>query len=500
MKNLLTTAAFAAMFFSLAAQDDYRLFRPGVQYLYDYPEADSNCSHDEPAIVGMKLSADSCAEAYTTARMTDFAEQIDIFGCLPVMGSFAGNRICHSGEETVLHFRLLSEAMAFRIRQGAVPGEVWEAAFDERPVYGTVSEVRRETFLGLSDSVKYLLFYTLSDDGAPQYIPAPARPVRISKQYGLLSGFWFRDNIFRFRHDHTFHLRGMSDPPVGMQNPGLSDFFNMNIGDEFHVEEQNALWTPIVQYRKSILRLAEYHLDAATQSLYLGFDAQTLSYRRLPAPAYTYYDTVFVPAGVFEQTFQLDQLDFLDAQPGALYLGPDPFDGVRPVHLTETQLCGLLSKRIGYPFLQEDSARLYLLLDAPDGDVYHTGAAGPYYNYFTFTGCSSRYLQYARRGEESCGNPFDFSSISSVRDSWASGSFSLFPNPAGGQFHLHALWNAPCDVIIQLFSAEGRLLVERRRAHTDVLREEFQGIEPGYYVVRVRGEGQSVALPVVVHR
>ena len=495
MKNLLTTAAFTAMLLSLTAQNDYRLFRPDVQYLYEFPMA---LDFPDSPLAGMLLSSDSCATAYASQRLSDLTEQLGQFGCILIMPSFAGYTICHSEEETVMHMNF---DQTFHIRQNAQPGESWQAGLGiDRPVFGQVSEVQWETFFGLSDSVKYILFYKIADDGSTQYVPAPDRPVRISKQYGLLSGFGFRD-IHMFEYDTPFSLRGMSAPQVGLQNPGKSDFFNLGIGDEFHVAVQNAMHSPPlpIQHRKSILRLTEYTLNSATQVLTLRFNAQTLSYKQPPMPALTYYDTVFVASEIFEQTIPLDELDFLDAQPGALVPVSDPWESQAVAILRETGLCGQLSKYTGYPAHVVDSICMQPYTDVNEGNAFHTGAAGPYYYDFTFIGYSSRQLQYYRRGEESCGTPFDFTPLS-VREAWAGGRFTLFPNPAGGQFQLQAQWNAPCDAIIQLFSAEGRLLMERRRAHTDALQEEFQAIAPGYYVVRVIGDGRSVALPLIVNR
>lgn len=496
MKNLLTTAAFSALLLSLAAQDDYRLFRPGVQYLYEFSVGTD--SPDSP-FAGMLLSSDSCATAYASLRMSDLTEQLGQFGCLLIMPSFAGYTICHSEEETVMHMNF---DQTFRIRQNALPGENWQAGLGiDRPVFGQVSEVRWETFFGLSDSVKYFLFYKIADDGSTQYVPAPGRPVRISKQYGLLSGFGFRD-IHLFEYDTPFSLRGMSAPQVGLQNPGKSDFFNLSPGDEFHVAEENTMHSPPlpVQHRLSILRLTDNTLNNATQELTLRFNAQTLSYKQAPPPASSFYDTVFVASEIYEQTIRLDELDFLDAQPGALVPVEEPSAGIYALTvLREIDLCGQLSKYTGYPVYVEDSSCAQILLDANEGHAYYTGAAGPFFFDFSFIGYSTRQLAYYRRGEESCGAPFDFTPLS-AREAWAGGSFALFPNPAGGQFQLQAQWNYPCDAVIQLFSAEGRLLTELRRAHTNMLQETFPTLPPGYYVVRVTGAGQAVVLPVTVQR
>ena len=67
---------------------------------------------------------------------------------------------------------------------------------------------------------------------------------------------------------------------------------------------------------------------AAFSALLLSLAAQTLSYKQAPPPASSFYDTVFVASEIYEQTIRLDELDFLDAQPGALVPVEEPSAGI----------------------------------------------------------------------------------------------------------------------------------------------------------------------------
>jgi hypothetical protein len=381
-----------------------------VQYLYEYPEAMLNY---ESPLVGMRLEGDSCAVAYTALRTIDMDEQIEFIGCIWPMPSFAGYEVCHSEDETIL---TMTFGQALHIRQSAVVGESWDAGFASwnynvlGNLFGRVSEVRWDTFLGLADSVKYILFYSVGTNGNIQYWPAPDRPARISKQYGFLSGPWFRDLGVS---DHSLHIKGMSDPPVGLQNPSQSDFFDLNPGDALHVYEKDLSYGTEghhILFRNSILHFTEQIFDTLAQTLSLHYNAQKLSFRRSLSAPIIYYDTVFVASEPFMQVFYLNQLEFLNMQPGALRF-PEftSIDGGRTVILKKTGLCGQLEKYPGMPFDQRfPDCFWWPLFDTQWGESYLQNAAGLYYDVVSPWGFNHRQLVYYSRGETNCGTPYDF--------------------------------------------------------------------------------------------
>ncbi|MEO0734500.1 MAG: hypothetical protein AAFZ52_16810, partial [Bacteroidota bacterium] len=219
---LLFSLLFVA-FDGLFAQRDYQLFRPGVQYLYEQPFVDPpplvSYSREEPHLLGMLLDADGCAEAYSSLDVaTDY--------CVSVVPSFAGYRVCQGMDSTWLdcgeHGRLL-------LLPGAKVSAEWTALQAETgAIRARVTELAEEDFLGSTDSVKSITLY-YADSNAPI-----GAPIRISKQYSLISGKFFWN--LAAQGEDELPLVGLGDPERGLQNFTAEDVLDVQLEDEWHYQ------------------------------------------------------------------------------------------------------------------------------------------------------------------------------------------------------------------------------------------------------------------------
>jgi hypothetical protein len=110
------------------------------------------------------------------------------------------------------------------LENGAAPGESWAAT---PSVTAQVDSIREETFWSLTDDVKYISFYN-SSDGSPV-----ALTIRISRNYGMLTGTYFRELATT---STPLSLMSLSQPQIGPQLPRLSDVTNIPVGTELNIK------------------------------------------------------------------------------------------------------------------------------------------------------------------------------------------------------------------------------------------------------------------------
>ncbi len=461
-----------------AAQDDYLLFRTNVQYLYRFPEA---LAESDSPIVGMKLSADSCAQTYMSLRMADAAHG-NASGCIPIMPSFAGARVCQ--EEGAIRLSLQSDSI-FIIQHRLPLGHSWQAGRCPTTgalIWGRVEAVQEDTFLGLTDSVKYIVFYRLDANGQVQYLPAPNRPLRISKHHGLVGGPWLRDLC---EYDHSLELLGMSQPAAGLQNPVLEDFFDLAPGDELHTEEQGV--------QGSRLRHVHSILKLQTATFHTGGYAVRMQFKRQRMQFFSswwgdsFQDTTYFSESDFVQEFTASSLAFLNAQPGSIF--PDSSYGnsaISVVMLGAFGTCGAYQKFLSAPFWMSTPQCVSMLTDAAQGGSFVTSLAGPYIDIITLGGPVVRRLRFYRKGSLTCGAPFTFPTA--VQEPTLSG-LSAYPNPFDQSLEL----TVPAKAVVRLYDLTGRLLGSFRcpEGHCTLALPEH--LPAGIYMIQVQtAQGRGV--------
>ncbi len=116
-------------------------------------------------------------------------------------------------------------------------------------IAGTITKIEQISFLGLTDSVKTIVFNgaVTTSSGVPAIIKKSGttdfdnKTILLSKYYGLLNTFSFLEIPNpNNRTDHFtgswdgFKLVGMTNPNVGIQNLTWFDVYDFQVGDEIH--------------------------------------------------------------------------------------------------------------------------------------------------------------------------------------------------------------------------------------------------------------------------
>ena len=464
--HLLLPLLFAAPF--LSAQSDWQLFRPDVQYLFDY----ENASYLESPLLGVKIGAEPCTEMYPALRFRGE------FECNEIAASFLGYEVCQTPDEARLRVR---DGEYVTIRTNTAVGEVWPAyASNGDTVWAEVFSIQNMDFLGLTDEVKAIYFYRQESGGGQEFIPAENHPILVSRQYGLISSFWFRDFPNYTSEAPTesilMPLAGLSHPEVGLQNPGWEDIFSFQTGDELHILSINES----IDYgsqgenlglvlEKAFLKMTITGVEttASPQQISFQFDAQRLKTKRVGLPTGTYQVfPVEIFSGVSE--YEYAGLEYLDFQPGALLIETQNDDTIqiRTVFLSGPSFCDKSAKGLGIPLSNNGGCDYQPIIDSGPGHFYRDGLAGPYYYDQGFGGASTRDVAYFRRDTSECGIPFDFDQITSANEAAETLNILLGPNPTPGPLQLQLPQGLVAD--LKLYDLQGRLLWSENRAQGSV--------------------------------
>lgn len=482
--NKLTLVFFATLFsMALHAQAPYQLFRPGVQYLYEFPEADFT----ESQYVGIKVEAGACTPTYSGFQRNILED------CQGLGHAFIGAKVCQTDSTARLYFTDVGDTTYLEIRTLAPVNQPWPANIPgpgENQIWGEVKQLQEDSFLGLTDSVKYIYFFTINNTGGETLLPAPNRPLKVSRQYGLVGAFWLHDfpiGYFFNTNSGVLTIAGMSNPQLGIQDTRLDEVFNLQMGDELHIYTKQTVPANqgyYFEYTYLKATITGVSVNAITQVLQYQYMGPQLITRDGPqAPA---EDTLYDPMteGVWE--YYLPDLEFLNQQPGSVFVQSD-FVGT--ISVRNSELCDRTAKYVAYPLedFNQDGC-LGQLLDGSESASYIDGLGGPYYNSFGFAGERKRLLQYYRKGADMCGTPFDFSSVTSVSAPTAI-DVTLGPNPTSGPVTIHLPIGSSFE--LALFDAYGRKIKAQNDAGGTVF-WDLTGMPAGVYYLRVAQHGRQV--------
>ncbi len=481
---LLSMLFFAPFLF---AQSDWQLFRPGVQYLFDY----ENAGFLESPLLGVKISAEPCTEMYPTLRFRGE------FECNEIAASFLGYEVCQTQDEAQLRVR---NDEYVTIRTNTAVGEVWPAyAFNGDTVWAEVVSIQDMDFLGLTDEVKSIYFYRQETGGAQVFIPAENHPILVSRQYGLISSFWFRD-FPNYTSEAPIEsmlmpLAGLSEPEVGLQNPGWADIFSFQTGDELHIlsitdglHGGNLGITLEKVFLKATITNVE--MTASPQQISFQVDAQRLKTKQVGPPSSTYQVfPVETFSGVWE--YQYAGLEYLDFQPGTLLLETQGEDTtqIRTVFLHGASFCDKSAKGLGDPLSKNGGCGYQPIIDLGPGHFHRDGLAGPYYYELGFGGSSTRDVAYFHRGTSECGTPFDFDQITSIDETPDAPVITLGPNPTAGPLRLQLPQGLVAD--LKLYDTHGRLLLSENQAQGTVA-WDLGALPAGAYQISVSQDGKMI--------
>jgi hypothetical protein len=402
---------------------DWQLFRPGVQYLYEPTEGEDWLQH-----LGMKLTGNGEEAAYESYRGY-------FSGCPQQVPSFAGVRVRQEPALTSLLF--YSDSL--HLRSAAQIGESWMA---NDTTLATVDSIVMESFLGLTDSVKYISF-SHQTTGTPI-----GTSIRIGKDYGLLTGTFFYDLGAAI----PLELVGTSIEATGLQVPNFETLTAFEPGDEFHVKYIETMDSGSVVYylHREVQYTVKERYVFAGNKVRIELWTNELSWRigsTMPP------DSTYRERRLTTMDFDLATMPYLDYQPGQLY--EEPVFGFGLIKLVPPDESNCFGASVYLePFGRSDDGCIY---PAP----FHTfgnfinGLAGPYYQFVEGSHVIQS-LRYADNANGICGTPIDFNGlVDGVNDFQLDERIRLYPNPSDGHVNLEV----PADlgpVSLTIFSITGQ--------------------------------------------
>jgi hypothetical protein len=375
--------------------------------------------------------------------------------------------------------------------QQANPGQNWLAMTQPEIIYGRVEQVVVESFLGLTDSVKYIAFYR--ENTAGQLIPLYEEvPFRISRNYGLISGVFLH---WLGLETGSIELLGMSEPAVGLQNPSRESIFQLVVGDVLHLKKKETEFTPET-FR---------HIHTEDRAILTGIDwneSNTILTYTFAAVRKRYFegpgagtDTLYSEE-VYAQEIDWEELRYLDVQPGAVYQDTDLPESLRVLALLPDAFCEQTGKRLQYPVLQSPDSCYTPWLDVFAGPIFYDQLAGPYFNFVGLNGFQVCDLRYANLSNGfSCGDPFDIMVNVSTPELL---EFELYPNPATDYVQLSWDSFSASTLAVDLYDSMGRFLFKRFVVNNGD-KIDVSGLPAGVYVLNCTTvEGRSGLRKLVV--
>ena len=413
------------------SQENYALFRPGVQYVYDHALPETAATSP---LLGIKIEDVPCQFTYESLQTN--APENDEF-CLVRVPAFIGSEICRDGGLTQLNLGSDESPIWLELRTAAIVGTEWLAGLTPDSVFARVDDLYMGEVLGLADSIKAIGLYQKSETG--QLIPLyEEAPLLVSKDYGLVKAVflhWLGEDV------GTIALVGMSDPIVGLQTPTRTSVIDFTPGDERHWRSSISGRSPdglfLVTNEKERAAFEEEFWTASNTELNQVFSVDRITYFGGTDPP---TDTILEASVLDTFTYHWESLSYLDEQPGALLFDTTSTDLFRTVMLGFNYFCDRPAKQLSAKVLLFGEECGQTSFDAIVGDEFHLGLAGPYYSYSDVSGFNFRFrnLRYAAiHSGFQCGEPLDF--IVSTNTPLSNSAINIWPNPVSSDL----MWTGP---------------------------------------------------------
>ena len=476
--------------FSLYAQTDYQLFRPGVQYLYKNPNFSGDRSFPVSQFYGVRVDSLGCVDLYGTLGAGNAGMPSP---CLYKDPSPFGYAICQTTDSTVME---LGGDRRFVLYQGAAVGARWDTG-SGLDVTAEVRSVDSTTVLGLPDQVKTIRFYVNGTTDTELEI-------RISQRYGLVDAV----NFFEFlveRRDLV--LAGMSDPAVGVQRPPAAAYGYAEVGDTFQLRTytgstyDNPFYGKPFQERFSSVVVTAVDSTQTDRYVYemRGDFYDEVSAATATTPAR--YEIVALDTTVIYTAFRLpDSLAVL--QPGAMIDSLYGDDNTVALLMASSGDCSpfrlQVSAEVTYQE-NEDCGFDQSQVDANPGRAYVAYVPFPVDSTSSLGGPTYVTLQYRGGSAGSCGTylPTEDLLLPTHDHGPQNLQITIFPNPAATE--LNVVLPAGATYELHLHSMTGQLAgsaTEVGERYTFPLGE----VPAGAYILSVRqGRGIVARRRVIVH-
>lgn len=282
-------------------------------------------------------------------------------------------------------------------------------------------------FLGLSDSVKTIVFQAFDHKGDTVDHFINNKRLELSKNYGMVQAFNFLNFLDNENELEQYHLVGLSEPKAGVQNLTWFDVFDFQVGDEIHVYELDADWEGSAGRSISKKNIFKYidRINYADSIVYMIDRSIEQQYRSLTSDStWTIFDTVRT---VIRRNESFDQLPEHPV-----------FSNSNEDFVVNCQfIMDRFEVKYRYPGVfrkNESSCYRPVTSDGGRSDYYYKALGGPYYKADTGPAVShERSLVYYKKGSSEWGSAYV---ITDVELTHISNEIKVYPNPASSLIYV----------------------------------------------------------------
>lgn len=397
----------------------------------------------------------------------------------PSGSSWLGGKIILNSNGQNLFFNKNSDTVF--IKTTALLNEVWVAFQIPGSIIVTaqVSDVDTLSFLGLSDSVKYISFQVYNQDMTPINHVLNAYEIVLSKDFGMVKtlNFYHFPDIevcdFDCQFIGEYYIVGMSNPLAGINNFTSLDIYNFQPGDELHVGEGYSSpfsWNSFTQNKISRY-LARYDYS---DSIFYDVETTVASWNYNDGETiYNFYIDTIV------EKYYLNSL--LSCFPDEAF--DDGYEMTAPKMISEPHLAKVDNIAYRFIFAGDDCWSLLMADGFLPQKEYYYGLGGPYY--YEAQGnmgdVGSRTLVYYKIGDETWGTPMILSELNSIK---AESIVLVYPNPAKEEISF-AIPSGIITCYIEIYDILGVKIISQK-IHNGVNSLDINSLPCGAYYYKIK--------------
>jgi hypothetical protein len=441
-------------------------------------------------IDSVKVAQDTILYPFATIQ------EVSAYGCFsPYKASLIGEKVVVKPNGINLFFN--REGDTITLKTNARLNEKW-IAFRRASTFSveaSVQSVELGNVLGLSDSVKTIIFRVLDQQGNTVDHALNKQNVKISKTYGFvetLNFYLFPDFVVRDPTDRlrTYNLIGLTNPRVGVQNLTWFEVNDFMPGDELHVQEHNFgdsyFYLPIREYDNRCIYKYLERTNYADSIVYRYARRQSIKTVYTDSTTMeTYNDTL--------KSVVLTNPDF-DKLPGEpiiepdfayqMYMRSDEFRmKIRPSAMNELYIGNgnCWSTIAGEGCLPELR--------------YIDGLGGPYYYCGGYVGDSEeRKLVYYKKGETEWGEKLVITGVSNYE---THERLQVFPNPFINEITIE--YPGTEQFTIEILNSGGQKVFENNVTSRNRFQVNLSAFPAGVYFVKAIA-GKKVRIQKILKR
>jgi hypothetical protein len=485
---------FAALLFSTiaATAQNFSIFERSKCYFFQQNSIVFGVKSDSVEILAV---GDTVCHFFTMFWEEPFNTQncLDLYG-----GTLFGKKAILTTDSSLILITKTSDSVILKPK--AAVGDSWIAyrwPNQDLMIKATVSSQGPQNVLGAMDEVKSIVLSV--QDGANQVVasdPFNGKVLELSQNYGLLNIFDF----YHFPNDTSLYSLVEVTPVADYRKSVVKRIFDFNVGDEFHTDYRNFNYLGYQmlngqeeQLMKRVISKTTYTPDTAitysfercaVTKIYL--DSQITTTHTYDTISVTYSYQNFANSALFQMPFQTFPVA------NGWYNNK-----INHQSLSNNQRTYAYPDRVDVMF--SDTCWRYICADpGPGVTTYMEGLGGPYYENLGGWGVpsNSHKLVYYQKGETTWGTPIApncLSLINDVQELKSSESVvNVYPNPAMNKVFVDLQNFDSGNVTLELFSMEGRLLLEQSVVPNSVSEIDLQSLSSGMFVLKIRDKNHSV--------